>query len=504
MSYYHQRPYSGVARSGYYGKPYRNYGIPYRPGIPVRPKRPYVPYVLPKKPKRKATPKQKHTSIGSSIGAFIGDKVQNVVGKLTGLGDYHVANNSLMGLDPPELVNKSKRAVVLRHREYLGDIVTSSTIGAFKLQSFLLNPGRFASFPWLSALATSFQEYSWDGMVFEFKTMSADALNSTNTALGQVIMATNYNVTSPNFSSKQEMENTEFSNSCKPSSSMMHPIECARKDSVLTHYYMTSDEGPPIGSPSQFYDHANFQIATNGFQAASVNVGELWVTYEVSLYKPIIPQVLNIATFLPTIGYQAYVPSYGNTANPVGASVGWAGLGTATFSNSSGSGSTGLQLSTAGVCGGQLLLPYVFCVPTGTLNTTQNTNFIPIPFIPTDDVGTLSATIAAATNVNTWVGRTFLITMTWSTTTSLNTANVTAPVPNIFSTNYQYINFFSAASTAKFNTPATPGSHYFCQTQAVIKVTGPGVVSINWTNANVTPMNPIGQLQTCQFIPINY
>ena len=62
-------------------------------------------------------------------------------------------------------------------------------------------------------------------MLFEFRTMSADALNSVNTALGQVIMATDYNAANPPFGQKSEMENYEFGQSCKPSESQIHPIE---------------------------------------------------------------------------------------------------------------------------------------------------------------------------------------------------------------------------------------------------------------------------------------
>ena len=117
--------------------------------------------------------------------------------------------------------------------------------------------------------------------------MSADALNSTNTALGQVIMATNYDVNQPLFDSKYEMENTEFSTSVKPSLSAMHPIECARTESTLNELYVAAGGNIPPGGTASMYNFGNFQIATNGFQAANVNIGELWVTYEVTLFKPI-------------------------------------------------------------------------------------------------------------------------------------------------------------------------------------------------------------------------
>lgn len=227
-------------------------------------------------------------SIGARAGAWLGDRAQSLIQRVTGLGDYSVGTNSLMGNDPPRIVNNSKRSVTISHREYLKDLITSATPGAFQTESFLLNPGDPHTFPWLSQIAPNFQEFRLDGVIFEFKTMSADALNSTNTALGQVIFATNYNPDQADFASKYEMENTEFSSSVKPSCSMLHPIECARHESVLENLYVAPGGNIPAGATDAFYNFGKTQLATNGFQAASVNVGELWVTYEITFFKPII------------------------------------------------------------------------------------------------------------------------------------------------------------------------------------------------------------------------
>lgn len=228
-------------------------------------------------------------STGARIGAWAGDKLGSLIKSITGFGDYSVASNTLMeGNDPPTVNNSGKRAVTIRHREYIKDIITSSSIGGFKSESFFINPGNPVTFPWLSQIASAFQEYRLDGMLFEFKTMSADALNSTNTALGQVIFATNYNPDQLPFHNKYEMENCEFSSSCKPSVSMMHPIECARHESVLNQLFVAPSGVIPPGATQAFYDFARTQIATNGFQAAGINIGELWITYEITFFKPLV------------------------------------------------------------------------------------------------------------------------------------------------------------------------------------------------------------------------
>lgn len=248
-------------------------------------------------------------SVGARVGAWAGDKLGNFLGRITGLGDYTVNSNSLLGTDPPRVSNGANlREIIISHREYIGDVVTGPA-GTFASSSFLLNPGNSRIFPWLSAVASCFQQYKFRGIVFEFKTMSADALNSTNTALGTVIMASNYNVLQPNFGSKSEMENTEFSSSCKPSASMYHPIECDPRDTPLTELYIAPNGVVPDGGTPQFYDFCNFQIATNGFQASNVNIGELWVTYEVALLKPIQPSIAGIAPSQFFMEYGNSVPT---------------------------------------------------------------------------------------------------------------------------------------------------------------------------------------------------
>lgn len=240
-------------------------------------------YAKPPKPPAKKSIGQ---SIGQTIGGGIGLGVEQLIRWATGMGDYNVSKNVLLTQDPPVMVNRDNHGgVVIRHREYLGDVITSSVAGAFRVQGFGLNPGNQYTFPFLSQVAANYEQYSLEGVIFEFRSMSADALNSTNTALGQVIMATNYNAGSPLFEQKSEMENYEFGASCKPSCDMMHPIECAPRLTSVTELYVRTG-AVPSGQDIRLYDWGLFQIATNGFQGTSVNVGELWVTYQICLLKP--------------------------------------------------------------------------------------------------------------------------------------------------------------------------------------------------------------------------
>lgn len=244
-------------------------------------------------------------SWGARAGAWAGDRIGSWLGGITGLGDYNIKSNSLMSGGVPKITNGANlRELMISHTEYIGDVVSHETPGEFALSNFMLNPGNASCFPWLSQIATCFQQYKFQGLVFFFKTMSSDALNSTNTALGQVMMGTNYNVTQPNFDDSFEMINTEFSSVCKPSCSLAHGIECAPSDTPVDELYISNGGAVPEGGTPQFYNFANFQIATNGLQGSSVNIGQLHVSYQVALLKPILPEAAGFGGAMGFAHYQ--------------------------------------------------------------------------------------------------------------------------------------------------------------------------------------------------------
>lgn len=240
---------------------------------------------------------------------------------ILGLGDYHVKQNVLMGR-LPQVVNLPRGGgTIIRFCEYLGDITTSSSANTFAVSSFDINAGLFSTFPWLSQIAQNYEQYSFEGLLFEFRSTSADALNSTNTALGSVIMATNYDSSDPAFLSKGEMLNYEFSTSIKPAESAMHMVECAPRQTVLTELY-TRSAAVPAEDDQRFYDLGKFQIATAGFQGTSVVVGELHCTYQVRLLKPKLHQSLGNSISFAQMGNSTGVAA----GTPLGTTTGWSSV----------------------------------------------------------------------------------------------------------------------------------------------------------------------------------
>lgn len=224
--------------------------------------------------------------LGAKVGSFLGGKLGHLVEQITGFGDYTVESNSILdgGVSPPEVVNTAnKGGAIIRHREYIGDVLATT---AFTTQTFPLNPGLAGSFPWLAQIANSYEQYRWRGLLFEFISTSSDALlsSSTSTALGTVNMATQYDVTDPVFPDKRSMLNQEMSNSRKPSASFIHPVECAGSMQPFKYYNTRGSAVSSDADPARF-DFGHFVIATEGQQVAGGVLGELWVTYEVEFLK---------------------------------------------------------------------------------------------------------------------------------------------------------------------------------------------------------------------------
>jgi len=240
-------------------------------------------------------PKGSFRAGGKMIGGPVGGIFGSLMSKLLGFGAYKVSSNSLMlgeGQDPPSM-HSNDSVLRVRHREYVCDIVSSATPNTFNLQAFPIQPGLVQSFPWLSAIAQQYEEYVPRGIVYEFKTLSATAIASgTNSTMGGIIMATDYNSINGNFVNKQQMDNTEYTCSAPVYESFYHPVECDARQNPLANFYVRSG-AVPTGTDQRMYDLGIFQVASFGVQGASVVLGELWISYEFDLRKPISTSALG-------------------------------------------------------------------------------------------------------------------------------------------------------------------------------------------------------------------
>jgi len=228
-------------------------------------------------------------------------------GALTGNGAYRIKKNSLMNSmtmsgDVPTVQNTALgEGTVISHREFVKDITCGSfsapdTVSDFTIEDYNINPGNNQLFPWLATVANNYQEYEFTGMIVELKTTSSNT--STTLGIGSMIMSADYNALAVRPADKQHMENMEYSGSSKPSSTLLMPVECARSLDSNTHLYVVPDSDFAPGD-ARLYDLGVLHIATDGIPASAAKIAELWVSYEVILYKPKIPDA--VFSGLPTL-----------------------------------------------------------------------------------------------------------------------------------------------------------------------------------------------------------
>lgn len=242
---------------------------------------------------------------GSAIGKSLGASVS----KWLGSGDYAVESNSVvsnvqrMSGRVPDM-HKSDQSILVRHRELVTTV--NSSIGFLVQGSYDINPGNPYLFPWLSGVAARFQEYRIHGMVFHYVPTSGTAVSSTNAALGAVMLQTTYRASDTPPSSKIEMLNEYNSNESVPCEAFCHPIECDPKENPFNIQYVRS-VATPANEDKLLYDLGTMNLAVQGCQTDGNPVGDLWVTYEIELKKPVVAS--NITSYFSTYGAQVIAPA---------------------------------------------------------------------------------------------------------------------------------------------------------------------------------------------------
>lgn len=147
-----------------------------------------------------------------------------------------------------------------------------------------VHPSLASMFPWLSAIAYQYQEYRWLGLVFEYRSTTANAVQA-NPGLGSVTLASNYDTGMPPYPNKAAALSSLYATSCKPADSMIHPIECSPDTLAKPWFYMHTD-GSTNMSKQRLQDMVNLNVITVGAQNDYAGAGELWVTYDILLQKP--------------------------------------------------------------------------------------------------------------------------------------------------------------------------------------------------------------------------
>lgn len=205
-----------------------------------------------------------------------------------GQGSY-VSNSLVASGDPvPSFVAAPDGSTVtISHREYIGDVFAPPATDVFQNTAYSVNPGIERTFPWLSQIASNYDEYTIHQLMFSYRSTVADFASASG-QVGQVIMATVYNASADPFSDKAQMMQYDATMSCKTSETMIHGVECdpAKLSGPVGRFVRTNPV--LVGQDVNNYDHGLFNIAVTETPPTYANqaMGELWVSYTVQLRKP--------------------------------------------------------------------------------------------------------------------------------------------------------------------------------------------------------------------------
>jgi len=169
---------------------------------------------------------------------------------------------------------KDGKSCVVIHRERFATILGST---GFATNSYVINPVQSATFPWLSGIANRFESYSFDSLQFEFRTKTA------TTALGDVILAVDYDATDAAPTDSIQAEAYDESASGAPWQNVTHVCKKLNLKKLPMNY--VPGDTQPAATDLKMYDIGNLFVCTEN-QASTALAGYLYVSYSVRFFTP--------------------------------------------------------------------------------------------------------------------------------------------------------------------------------------------------------------------------
>lgn len=229
--------------------------------------------------------------LGHKLGNLAGSGLSRFADTIFGEGAYRMKGGNTLWDTTSQvpIMHGTANQIRIRNREYLGDLISSSSAGSVQVAQFVCNPGYVSSFPWLSQIAAEFQEYHFDGLVYTLHSTSGTAVNSTNTALGTWGLAFQYRSDAPVPTSKAALTNEFWSCDARVTDDVHMPVEVAANQSPMKNLYVRNTT-LASSQDAKLYDLGRLIAWSQGCQGTSVNLGEVWVSYDIVFEKPVSPQ----------------------------------------------------------------------------------------------------------------------------------------------------------------------------------------------------------------------
>lgn len=198
----------------------------------------------------------------------------------------------------------------IRNSEYICDVTAKDAFGISA--KFDLNPGNNSLWPWLQSLSVNYDQWVPNGIIFEYRPTCSES--TTTVKLGQMILATQYDVYDDDPENKTQLIRQFGAVEDKITVGILHAVECDGRYNPMDVFYIRQ-QGTPYEGSEREYDLGTFFIAGNNSDSSLNNemVGELWVHYDITLCKKQSPSFLTIDRWSATAGVSDSAP-FGVTA----------------------------------------------------------------------------------------------------------------------------------------------------------------------------------------------
>lgn len=182
--------------------------------------------------------------------------------------------NQVPSASVPTWAGQSK-ALRIHQMERIGNVTSNdTTVGAFKADSYAINPANATTFPWLSSIAALFDKYKFHKLRFFFIN------NSPTSIAGNVTMAVDFDTLDSTPSTGVAMSNLAKFTSFAPWKSEEIVIPVNRPPNNTWLYTAATI---PTGADAKTYNLGNFIISTEGLTTTGYLTGYLCVEYDVEL-----------------------------------------------------------------------------------------------------------------------------------------------------------------------------------------------------------------------------
>jgi hypothetical protein len=262
--------------------------------------------------------------LGGTAGKTIAQKLGD---KLVGKGAYadvgpaahnvdEVVVNSLFANKPSPWATFASREDQLRlkHREYVSDLLSTTTSAVPVIAQYMINPGDPTLFPQTSGISATFELYQYLGFVAEI--MTSTTMYSSTSVADKYGGGFDYDAYNSPIATLQAFLNNNAPVYTAAYNNVEVGAECATAP-YNSYYVQTNTSAVSVQPVNLVYQFVLYLVTTNNTgRAVGVSYGDVYFIYDILLSKPVIPP-FKYGYGRITLGGTSSTPGLVTATNPL-------------------------------------------------------------------------------------------------------------------------------------------------------------------------------------------